>query len=153
MPLGSPEIKNRKAFHDYHIIEKMNAGLVLTGTEIKSIREGRASLRDSHVVFERNEAYVIGLAISQYANRGYKDHHPHRPKKLLLHKRELKKLFRRSESKGMTIVPLKLYFNDRGYAKLEIALAEGKRQYDKRKTIADRDAKRDMARVQKEMQR
>ncbi|MBD3167670.1 SsrA-binding protein SmpB, partial [bacterium] len=116
MPIGSPEVKNRKVFHDYHIGEKFEAGLVLSGTEIKAVREGRVSLRDSHVIIEKGEAYVIGMAISHYANRGYEDHHPHRPRKLLLKKREIKKLARKVESKGSTIVPTRLYFNARGYA-------------------------------------
>jgi SsrA-binding protein len=105
------------------------------------------------VIIERGEAYVIGMSVSHYANRGYDDHHPHRPRKLLLKKREIKKLARKVESKGATIVPTRLYFNKRGFAKLEIAFAEGKRQYDKRQAIAERDAKRDLARATKELKR
>lgn len=153
MPIGRPEIRNRKAFHDYHIVETLEAGLQLHGTEVKSVREGRVSLRDAHVIIEKNEAWVIGMSIAQYANRGYDDHALRRPRKLLLRRREINRFAKKAESKGMTIIPLRLYFNNRGYAKLEIALVEGKRQYDKRKAIAERDAKRDLARAVKEAQR
>ncbi len=150
MPLGSPEIKNRKAWHDYTIVEKIEAGLVLYGTEIKSVREGRVSLRDAHVEFEKNQAFLIGMSISQYENRGYADHHPFRPRKLLLHRKEIKRLSRKVLEKGFTVIPLRLYFNDRGYAKVEIALARGRREYDKRGAIAERDAKRQLDRTMKE---
>ena len=153
MPSNTPVINNRKAFHDYVIEERLEAGLVLYGTEIKSIRMGRVSLRDSHVEFNNGQAVLIGVSIAQYENRGYADHQPFRPRKLLLHKKEIRRLARKVQEKGMTIVPLKLYINDRGYAKLEIALAHGKRQYDKRKAIGEREAKRDLARAHKEARR
>ncbi len=153
MPATTPQIRNRKAFHDYHIVERLEAGIALKGTEVKSVREGKVSLRDCHVIFERGEAYLVGMSIASYANRGYADHGVHRPRKLLLKRREIKKLERQVLEKGVTIIPLKMYFNSRGYAKVEIALATGKRQYDKRKTIAKKDARRDMQRAMKEMDR
>lgn len=153
MGKGTPEIRNRKVFHDYHIGERLEAGLVLYGPEVKSVRDSRVSLRDAHVQFEREEAWLIGMSISHYDNRGYADHKPLRPRKLLLKRREIKKFARKVLEKGVTVVPLKMYFNDRGYAKVQIGLATGKRMYDKRKTIADRDAKRDLARAAKEARR
>lgn len=148
-----PEIKNRKAFHDYHISDRIEAGIALFGPEVKSLRAGMASLRDAYVQFEHGEAFIVGLSITAYANRGYADHRPLRPRKLLLHRRELKKLQRQSQDKGYTIVPLRVYFTDRGIAKVEIALAQGKRQYDKRATIASRDTEREVQRTIKEMNR
>jgi len=150
---NTPEIRNRKAFHDYHIVERMEAGIKLSGTEVKSVREGRVSMRDSHVEFEKGEAALIGLSIANYINRGYADHHTHRPRKLLMHRREIKKWAHRVLEKGYTVVPLRVYFNDRGYAKVEIALVQGKRQYDKRKAIAERESKRDLDRAKKEANR
>ncbi|MDP8285198.1 MAG: SsrA-binding protein SmpB, partial [Candidatus Electryonea clarkiae] len=145
----TPEIRNRKARHDYFIVESLEAGIMLHGTEIKSIRAGMVSLREAHVIIEKGVAMLIGMSIAHYVNRGYADHQPFRPRRLLLHKREIKRLARKALEKGLTIVPLRLYFNDRGYAKVEIALAKGKRQYDKRATIAERDAKRDLQRITK----
>lgn len=150
MPLGQPEIRNRKVRHDYFIEETLEAGIVLHGPEIKSVRAGKVSLRDSHVEFSRGEAILVGMSIAQYDHRGYADHHPHRPRKLLLHRREIRKLERKSLEKGMTIVPLRMYFNARGFAKVELAVARGKRQYDKRAAIARRDAQRDLERAVKD---
>ncbi len=153
MPATTPEIRNRKAYHDYSIVEKLEAGISLRGTEVKSVREGKVSLRDSYVIFEKGEAMLVGMSISAYINRGYADHHIHRPRKLLLKRRELKRLERLKLEKGMTIIPLRMYFNSRGYAKVEIALATGKRMYDKRQTIAQKDAKRELQRAMKETNR
>lgn len=147
---NTPEIRNKKARHDYEIIETLEAGLVLHGPEVKSVREGRVSLRDSHVTFENGQALLVGMQISEYANARPEAQYPHRPRRLLLHRREIKKWERRSFEKGYTVIPLKVYFNNRGYAKVEIALARGKREYDKRRDIAEREVKRDMARAKKE---
>jgi len=151
--MNTPEIRNKKAFHDYEIIDSLEAGIVLTGPEVKSVREGRVSLRDTHVSFESGQPELIGMQVSAYKNAGYREQHPIRPRRLLMHKRELKKWARRAFEKGFTVVPLKVYFNDRGYAKVEIALARGKREYDKRKAIAEREVKRDLARAKKEANR
>ncbi len=153
MAISHPQIRNRKAFHDYEILERLEAGLILSGTEVKSVREGRVSMRDSHVEFTEREATLIGLSISSYQNRGYADHFSHRPRKLLMHRREIKKWKRKILEKGYTCIPLKVYFNGRNYAKIEIALARGKRQYDKRHALADRQNQRELARVKKEMNR
>lgn len=149
MPHSTPVINNRRAYHNYIIDEKIEAGIVLLGTEIKAVRMGKVSLRDAHVEFLDNEAILIGINISKYENSGYADHMPFRPRKLLLHKREIKRLARKVLEKGVTVVPLKMYFNDRGFAKVEIGVGRGKRQYDKRQAIAERDAKRDLARAAK----
>lgn len=148
----TPEIRNRKAFHDYHIEDRMEAGILLSGTEVKSVRMGRVSIREAYVDFSSGEAIVIGLSIAQYENRGYSDHGVYRPRKLLMHRREIKQWARKVLEKGYTVIPLRLYFNDRNYAKIEIGLARGKREYDKRKTIAEREAKRDVQRAKKEAQ-
>jgi SsrA-binding protein len=146
----TPEIRNKKARHDYSIVETLEAGLALHGPEVKSVREGRVSLRDSHVQFENGQAYLVGMQISEYANARPERQHPHRPRKLLMHRREIKKWSRKAFEKGFTVVPLRVYFNDRGFAKVEIALAKGKREYDKRQAIAAKQMKRDMDRAKKE---
>ncbi len=148
--MSTPEIRNRKVFHDYEIGERFEAGILLQGPEVKSLRAGAVGLRDSYVEFTNGEAFLIGMSISNYANRGYSDHLPFRPRKLLMHRRELKKIERKILEKSVTVVPLRIYFNNRGIAKVEIALATGKRQYDKRQSIAKRDAKRELDRATKE---
>lgn len=153
MPQGSPEIKNRKAFHDYHIEDRLEAGIVLSGTEVKSVREGRVSMRDAYVDFSDENPTLVGLSIAHYENRGYTDHGVFRPRRLLMHNREIKQWARQVADKGFTAIPLRVYFNDRGYAKVEIGLARGKRQYDKRQTLAAKDAQREIERAKKEMQR
>ncbi|MBZ0263374.1 SsrA-binding protein SmpB [bacterium] len=153
MTSTTPVIKNRKARHDYHIEETFEAGLVLYGTEVKSVRQGSVTLRDAHVEFDGNQATVIGINIASYSHRGYSDHHTVRPRKLLLHKKEIKRLARKVLEKGLTIIPLKMYFNDRGYVKVELGLARGKREYDKRQTISKREADREMKRARKEIDR
>jgi SsrA-binding protein len=150
---STPVIQNRKVRHDYEILETLEAGLVLHGPEVKSVREGRVSLRDAHVTFEGDQAFLVGMSIAEYANARMDEQHPHRPRKLLMHRREIKRWARKSFEKGYTVVPLKVYFNDRGYAKVQIALARGKRQYDKRRTIAEREEKRRMDRIKKEINR
>ena len=140
---------NRKARHDYHIEDTLEAGLVLKGSEIKSIRAGRVNLRDSYVTIRNDEAWLIGTHISGYAQASYEDHDPLRDRKLLLHRVEIDRWLSRAEQKGYTIVPLRLYLKD-SRAKVEIGLARGKRQYDKRAAIAERDAERAIERSIKE---
>jgi SsrA-binding protein len=134
--------ENRKARFDFHILETFEAGLALLGTEVKAMREGRANLRDSYCRIENGEAYLMGSHLGQYSHGGSASHDPVRPKKLLLHIEELRKLIGKTTEKGMTIVPLRMYFK-RGRAKLEIALAKGKKSYDKRETIKRREADRE----------
>lgn len=136
---------NRKAFHDYHILEKFEAGLELVGTEVKSLREGRVNLKDAYVVVRTNEIFLIGMHIGPYSHTGYGGHEPYRDRKLLLHHREIRKIARHISVKGFTVVPLMIYFRN-SWAKVEIALAKGKRSYDKKASIAERDQKRAMDR-------
>jgi SsrA-binding protein len=133
---------NRKAGHDYHFLETFEAGVALLGTEVKAMREGRAQLRDSYCRIEGGEAYLLGAHVGQYSHGGYAAHDPVRKRKLLLHRDELNKLLGKTTEKGLTIVPLRLYFKN-GRVKLAIALAKGKRQYDKRETIKRREAERE----------
>jgi len=144
--------RNRKAFHDYFINETLEAGLVLVGSEIKSIRAGRVNLRDSFVTFRNGEAWLIGTHIAGYAQASYQDHDPRRDRKLLLNRREIDRWRGKAEQKGFTIVPLRLYLKN-NRAKVEIGLAKGKRSYDKREAIAKRDSERQMRRVLKETKR
>lgn len=139
-------IKNKKAYFEYFLIEEFVAGIVLTGTEIKSIREGKASFVDSFCTFIEGELFVRNLHISEYRLGTHYNHDPKRDRKLLLNYRELKKLKSKSEEKGFTIVPVLLFINEKGLAKLKIALAKGKHTYDKRDTIKKRDIDRDMDR-------
>jgi len=139
---------NKKAFHDYTIQEKIELGIVLTGTEVKSLREGRCNLKDSYARIKNNELWLIGMHISTYKNEGYVTHDPERVRKLLIQKRELKRLYRQVQEKGITLIPLRIYFK-KGWAKAEIGLAAGKRQYDKRQDIARRQQKRDQDRLEK----
>ncbi len=129
------EIKNKKAYFEYHILEKYIAGLVLTGTEIKSIRQGKANINDAFAYFKGDELYLKNAHISEYSQGNIYNHDPLRERKLLLTKKELKKLKRKLQDEGITLIPLRLFINERGWAKLEIALAKGKKLYDKRETI------------------
>lgn len=141
---------NRKAFHDYHIHEKYEAGIALTGTEVKSLRAGKANLKDAYAQFDKNvELYLEHLHISPYEQGNIFNHDPMRRRKLLMHRAELTKIFSKVREKGYTLVPLKLYFV-RGMVKVEIGLATGKKLYDKRQAQAEKDAKRDMDRNLKE---
>jgi len=142
-------IKNKKAFHDYEILEKYVAGLQLKGSEIKSIRLGKVSLVDSYCLFHQGELYVRGLQIAEYAWTSYNKHEPGRDRKLLLNKQELKKLQRKTRESGLTIITLRIFISESGYAKLEIGLARGKKEYDKRETIKRKDTQRQMQRLQK----
>jgi len=137
---------NRKAQHDYHIVRTLEAGLSLRGTEIKSIREGRVSIREAYVRPDDGEVWLVGAHIAHYAPAGSTNHDPTRRRRLLLHKRQIAELKRAVESEGVTIVPLRLYLKG-GRAKLEIAVGRGKRRYDKRAAIAKRDADRQMQRA------
>jgi SsrA-binding protein len=139
---------NKKAFHDYQILEKIEAGLVLTGSEVKSLREGRCNLKDSYARIRDGQAWLIGMNISQYKNAGYSGHEPERDRKLLLHKNEIRKIHRRVMEKGVTLIPLKIYFK-KGIAKVEIGIAAGKREYDKRQTIERRERERELKRLEK----
>jgi SsrA-binding protein len=142
-------IKNKKAWHNFEIIEKFTAGLELTGTEIKSIRLGEASLVDSYCFFDNGELWAKGMHIAEYSQGSHYNHDPKRLRKLLLTKRELRKLERNVKEKGCTIVALLLFIADNGYAKLEIALARGKKEYDKREVMKKRDTDRQLERVRK----
>lgn len=138
------KIKNKRASFEYFVLEQLTAGIVLTGTEIKSIREGKASLAESYCTFKNDELFVLGMHIAEYALGTYNNHEPKRDRKLLLTARELRKLKNKVQEKGLTIVPLTLFINDKGLAKLDIALARGKHYYDKRDTLKDRDTKREI---------
>ena len=145
----SPVTLNRSALHDYAVEERYEAGLALTGTEIKSIRAGRTSLREGFVRVANGEAWLEGVHIAPYEHGTYANHEPTRPRKLLLHKAEIRELGQKTQAQGHTIVPLKLYFRN-GRAKVEVALARGKRQYDKRQAIGERESKRDIARAMRD---
>jgi SsrA-binding protein len=140
-------IKNKKASFEFHFIDKFIAGIVLQGSEIKSIRLGKVNLQDSYCAFLNNELYVKGMHIAPYVLARNYNHEAKRDRKLLLNKRELKKLLTKNKEKGLTIIPIRIFLNDRGLAKLEIALAKGKKIYDKREDIKEKDLKRDLARL------
>ena len=143
------EIINRKAKFEYFFVEEIEAGIMLQGTEIKSIRAGNVNLNDAYCYFKDNELYIRSLYIKEYAFGTYDNHEPRRPRKLLVKKRELRKLEKKVKERGFTIVPYRVYLNERGFAKVEIALAQGKKSYDKRNSIKEKDMKRDMARMRK----
>ena len=134
--------ENRKAFHDFHLLETFEAGLVLLGTEVKAIREGRVNLRDSYARVEDGEVFLYNVNISPYSHRGYADHEPLRRRKLLLHRDEIRKLIGKTVERGMTLVPVRLYFKD-GRVKVAVSLAKGKKEYDKRETIKRREVDRE----------
>jgi len=138
---------NRKARHDYFIDETVEAGVVLTGSEVKSLREGRANLKDSFARVTRGEAFVVNVHISPYDPAHRDNHDPTRSRKLLLHRGEIDRLEGKLNQKGLTLVPLRIYFNARGRAKIELGLGRGKKHYDKRQTIKEREAKRETARA------
>jgi SsrA-binding protein len=138
--------QNKKAYHDYHIEETLEAGIALTGTEVKSLRAGRANLRDSYAAVENGELFLVGMHVSPYEQGNIFNHDPLRSRKLLVHARELRRLYGKVKVAGYTLVPTKLYFKD-GRVKVEIGLAKGKTTYDKRQTLATKEAERDMARA------
>lgn len=142
-------IKNRRASFEYTFLDKYVAGLQLTGTEIKSIREGKANITDAYCVFINGELWVRNMQVEEYSKGTYNNHEPKRDRKLLLNKHELKKLSTKLKDQGLTIIPTRMFINDNGYAKLEIALGQGKKLYDKREDIKKRETNREMARKSK----
>jgi SsrA-binding protein len=151
MRRGSSDIviKNKKASHDYEFLEKFIAGIKLSGTEIKSIREGKATLADSYCVFRDGELFIKGMHIAEYWWGNLNNHDPLRERKLLLTKRELRKMDRKIKESGLTIIVIKVFINDRGLAKAEIAISKGKKEYDKRETLKRRDSDRELDRFRK----
>jgi SsrA-binding protein len=143
---------NRKAFHDFFILERFEAGVALTGTEVKSLREGRANLKDSYVLFRNGEAFLLGTHISPYTHGNRENHDPLRTRKLLLHRQEIEKLASLVAEKGLTVIPLRLYFK-RGRVKAEIAVVKGKKLYDKRETERRKEADREAAAAMKSARR
>jgi SsrA-binding protein len=144
--------ENRKANHDYHLLETFEAGIALVGTEVKSIREGSANLRDSFGRIENGEIWLVGVHIGSYSNRGYADHEPMRPRKLLMHRHEIRKLIGKVNERGMTLVPVRMYFKN-GRVKVAISLAKGKQEHDRRETIKRREVDRETRAAIKERQR
>lgn len=140
---------NRKAYHDYVIEEKFEAGIVLTGTEVKSLREGRANLQDSYAAVKDGEVYLYHCHISPYHHGNIMNHDPTRTRKLLLHRQEIDKLLGKTQQKGLTLVPLRMYFSSRGRVKVELGLAKGKKQHDRREAIKAREAGREVERAMK----
>jgi len=140
---------NRRARHDYQLLDRFECGIVLTGTEVKSLRDGRVTLAQSHAEVREGEAWLLGAEIAVYEQGNRANHDPTRPRKLLMHRREIERLYAQVREKGLTLVPTRLYFKD-GRVKVEIAIARGKDVRDKRRTVADRDAKRQMERALKE---
>jgi len=143
------EIKNRQAYFEYFFDDKYVAGIVLTGTEVKSLREGKANFNDSYCIFNKGELYIRSFHISEYSHGTVNNHDPIRERKLLLNKRELKKLQAKIKGKGYTIIPLRLFFNEKNLVKLEIGLGKGKKLHDKRETIKQRDTERELKRYVK----
>ncbi len=139
-------IENRRARFDYQFLENFTAGLVLTGTEIKSIREGKAGLNDSYCYFRNCELYIKNMHITEYSEASFYNHQPIRERKLLLNRQELNKLEKKVKDQGLTIIPVRLFINEKGFAKLEIALSKGKKQFDKREDIKKRDTEREIGR-------
>lgn len=141
---------NRKARHEYTVVETIETGIALKGTEVKSLREGTVNLRDSYASVDSGEVILHNMHIGPYSHTSERQLEPRRERKLLLHKREIKRLIGKVREKGLTLVPLKIYFNDKGVAKVELALVKGKKMYDKRRDIAERDANRDLQRALKD---
>lgn len=144
--MGKTVAQNRKARHDYIIDDTVEAGIVLTGTEIKSVREGHVNLQDAYARIDRGEAWLVGAHVAPWSGGNRFNHEPRRDRKLLLHRTQIDQLVGRTRAKGLTLVPLSVYFNDRGRAKVELGLARGKKSFDHRRDIAERDARRDMDR-------
>lgn len=144
--ISTIRIKNKRASFEYFLLDKLVAGIALTGTEIKSIRAGKANLSDSYCVFKENEMFVVGMHISEYENGTYNNHDPKRDRKLLLTKKELRKMKSKVNEKGLTIVPVVMFINENGLAKVEIALAKGKHYFDKRESLKVKQTKREMER-------
>lgn len=149
MKASQVNIKNKKAHFNYEISDTFTAGIVLTGTEIKSIRDGKASLTDSYCIVDNGEVWVKQMHISEYFYGSYNNHVVRRDRKLLLNKKEIAKIAKAAEQPGFTIVPMRMFINDRGYAKLVIGIGKGKKQYDKRQSIKEREDKRNLDRIMK----
>ena len=147
----NPTIINRRARFEFEFVTTFEAGIVLTGTEVKAIREGKVNLTDAFCYMRNGELWLKNLHISVYDNGTYNNHDPRSLRKLLLHKKELNKIDSKLKEKGLTVIPYKVYFSDRGFAKIEIALATGKKTFDKRETIKARDSKRDLDRARRSM--
>ena len=151
---GSRDVAvNRRALHDYEVLERIDAGIALTGSEIKSVRAGRVSLQEAYARPDKGEIWLVGAHIAEYGPASYNGHEPRRSRRLLLHRAQIRDIEHEVEARGLTLVPLKLYLNKRGLAKLELALAKGRRQYDKRAAIAKRDADREVQRALRERTR
>ena len=146
---NGPVTVNKKAYRNFEIIERYEAGLGLLGTEVKSLRDGGGDLSGSYARIDSEECWLVGAGVAPYRQAGARQHDPTRKRKLLLHKTEIRKIRTKLEQRGFTLVPLRIYFNDRGLAKIELALVRGKRQYDKRQAITKRDQKRDIDRSMK----
>ena len=144
---------NRKAFHDYHIEDRLEAGIMLRGTEVKSLRDGLVNLRDSYASVNHGEVFLHNCHINPYSHGNIMNHEPLRTRKLLLHQKEITQLIGKTQLKGLTLIPLRIYFNPRGHAKVELALAKGKKQYDRRETTKEREAGREVERAMKDKRR
>lgn len=142
------EIKNKKAGFEYHFLNTYKAGIMLSGTEVKSIREGKATLTDSYCIFIEGELYIKNMHIAEYKQGSYNNHEPKRMRKLLITKTEQRKILSKMKEKGTTIIPIQLFFNERGYAKIEIAIARGKKLFDKRESLKEKDVRRQMQRTE-----
>lgn len=149
----SPVVVNKKAYHNYELTEKFEAGLSLLGTEVKSLRAGQADLAGSYARVEDRQGWLIGANITKYEKSGAADYEPTRKRKLLLHKNELRRIQTKLDQRGFTLIPLRIYFNNRGLAKVELALARGKKKYDKRRKIAEREQKKGIDRDMKKYRR
>ena len=147
MASNNINIKNRRASFDYEIIETFTAGIVLTGTEIKSLRQGKAGLTDTYCMGENREIWVKNMYIAEYSYGSYNNHTTHRDRKLLLNRKEINRILKANEQPSYSIIPLRLYIDERGYAKIEIAIARGKKMYDKRQSIKEREDRRNMDRM------
>ena len=143
------EIKNRSAFHEYFFDNKYVAGIILTGTEVKSLREGKASFNDSYCIIHKGELWIKSLHIAEYSHGNLNNHDPARDRKLLLQKKEIRKIETKLKEKGYTLVPLRMYFNEKGFVKIDIGLAKGKKLHDKRETLRKKDVEREMKRYVK----
>ena len=144
-----PIAKNRRAYHDYDVLETFEAGIVLTGTEVRSLRDNNCQLTECFVIIRKNEAWMIGVHIPPYSNGGHSNVDPDRNRKLLLHKHQIRYLLEKTRERGMSIVPLRMYFDANGRVKVEVGLARGRKNYDKRQVIAKRDSDREIQRAMK----
>ena len=147
MASNSINIKNRRATFDYEIVEKFTAGIVLTGTEIKALRQGKAGLTDCYCLCENREVWIKNMYIAEYSYGSYNNHSTHRDRKLLLNRKEINRLAKGAEQPGFSIIPLRVFIDERGYAKVDIAIARGKKMYDKRQSIKEREDKRNIQRM------